>query len=261
MSTLELRLHAWAGAALAALTFVPGMTFAANGWSIDAGIEPSTVDIGTREERWRTTRIQGAWRDQNVGGLSVAVESQKRERETDGLVSIGGFRRLDDWTLSGQISGGVDRDFIYRYSIEPQISRRLFGNFVGQAGYMYRKFDQTRVHLGTIGGTQYYANGEVEVRVSYGRNKPSDRAIKVLSLRGVRDDGSAFSYGGSATVGRNIYDAINVPGVGGNRAWIAGAFVRYRLDANNSFRLDATVGREEPSFRQRGIALSYRRTF
>ncbi len=261
MSTPEFRRVTQTLAAVISLGAFPVVAVAQDGWSIDVGTEPSFVTVNDRSQTWWTNRLQASYRDSSVGGFFVAGESQTRESETDGLISAGGYRRLGDWTIIGQAGGGVDTDFVTQFFVEPQISRRLFGSFVGQAGYIYREFEQSRSHVGSLAGIQYFTKGELEIRTSYGRSLPLERPIRVFSLRGLWDDGSALSYGGTVAYGDNLFDAVNVPGAAGNRGWAINANTRYRFDDRNSVRLDFTVGREDPAYRQRSLGLSYRRSF
>lgn len=261
MSTLEFRRIVRALVAGISLGAFPVITLAQDGWSVDVGTEPSAVKVNDRSQTWWTNRIQATYRESAIGGVFVAAESQTREDVTDGLVSAGGYRRLGDWTIIGQAGGGIDTDFVTRFFVEPQISRRLFGTFVGQAGYIYREFQQSRSHVGSLAGIQYFTKGELEIRTSYGRSLPLERPIRVFSLRGLWDDGSALSYGGTVAYGDNLFDAVNVPGAAGNRGWAINANTRYRFDDRNSVRLDLTTGREDPAFRQHTLGLSYRRSF
>ncbi|MBA2352389.1 MAG: YaiO family outer membrane beta-barrel protein [Burkholderiales bacterium] len=259
MPTLEFRRIA--RALIAILGAFPAIVFAEGIWSIDVGTEPSFVEVNDRDQTWWTNRIQATYRDSAVGGVFVAAESQTRESVTDPLFSAGGYRRLGDWTLIGQTGGSIDPDFVSQFFIEPQISRRLFGTFVGQAGYLYREFPQSHIHVGSLSGIQYFKKGEVELRTAYGKSLPLDRPIRVWTLRGLWDDGSAWAYGGTAAFGDNLFDAVNVPGAAGNRGWAVNINTRYRFDDRNSVRLDLTSGREEPAFRQHTLGLSYRRSF
>jgi YaiO family outer membrane protein len=234
---------------------------AQEGWSVEVGTEPSFVDINGRNQTWWTTRVQGEYRDPAVGGAFVAGEIQRREGVADEVLSAGGYRRLGDWTIAGVVAGGIDADFAPRYSLEPQLSRRLFGTFVGQVSYVYRSFRDTQVELGSVGGIQYFRRGEVEARVAYGNVEPLDRVIRVYTIRGHWDDGSPLSFGGSVNVGQNLYGVINVPGAAGGDGWILNTYARYRFDRHNSARLGLTFGREEPSFRQSAVSVAYRRTF
>lgn len=258
---LEIRRATLVLVALASAGAFPSVANAQDGWSVEVGTEPSAVDIGSRHATWWTNRIRADYREPSVGGLFLAAESQRRESLTDEVLSAGGYRRLDDWTLSGQAAVGVNPDFLPRLFLESQVGRRLFGTFVAQVGYQYRSYAQSRIHIWSLAGIQYFANGEIEARVDYGRNEPLDRPIRVFKVRALWDDGSALSFGGAVAVGQNLYDALNVPGVGENNGWVVNANARYRVDARNSVRLDLTAGREDPSFRQRSLGLSYRRAF
>ncbi|MBC7782971.1 MAG: YaiO family outer membrane beta-barrel protein, partial [Burkholderiales bacterium] len=215
-----------AGTLVAVLAAFPTIVFAEGVWSIDVGTEPSLVEVGDDDQTWWTNRIQASYRDPAIGGFWVGAESQKRESPHDETLIVGGYRRLGDWTLLGQVSGAPDPDFVAEYSIEPTVARRLFGTFVGQAGYIYRSFPDSKIHIGSLSGIQYFPEGEVELRVGYGKNKPLNRPIRILMLRGLWDDGSAFSYGGSATIGDNLFDATNVPGAAGNSGWVINGNVR-----------------------------------
>lgn len=233
---------------------------AAAAWSFDAGTEPSRVRLGARDETWWSNRLQASYRAGPELGWHVAAESQHRRRGDDVTLNAGAFRRVDNWLLSGQVGAGIRPAFAPRFAFEPQLAR-LYGNFALQAGAVYRSFPQSRVKIGSLAAILYRGDGEAEFKLSYGRTDPDRHHIRVASLRAVWDRGAAFSYGAGVSAGRGLYDAINVPGADARRGLIVGANLRYRVDPASSVRLDLTLGREEPSFRQRALGLSYRRAF
>ncbi len=248
---------ALAGGGVAAL--LPARA-AAQAWSLDAGTEPSRVSLGTRDETWWSNRLQASYRAGPDLGWHVGAESQHRKRGDDVTLSAGAYRRIDDWLLSGQVGAGIRPAFAPRYALEPQLAR-LFGNFALQAGAVYRSFPQSRVKIGSLAAILYQGDSEFEIKLSYGSTEPDNHHIRVASLRAVWDRGAAFSYGAGVSAGRGLYDAINVPGADARRGLIVNGSLRRRIDAGSSVRLDLTLGREEPSFRQRALGLSYRRAF
>lgn len=229
-------------------------------WTLDAATEPSRVTLGGREVTWWTNRVQLGARRGPGQGWYVAAETQKREQGTDKALSGGGFGRVGKWIVSGQASVAGSPDFLPRYSLEPQLGRQ-FGNAVLQAGAVYRSFPQSNVRIGSLAWIAYRGDSELEFKAAYGKVNPSDHRIRVATVRGLWNDGGAFSYGFGVSAGLGLYDSSNVPGTGGNHGWIVNASVRYRVDARNSVRLDLTHGREDPGFRQQTLGVSFRSAF
>ncbi|MFM9435805.1 YaiO family outer membrane protein [Janthinobacterium sp. CG_23.3] len=229
-------------------------------WSVDAGTEPSRVSLGARDVTWWSNRLQASYRAGPDRGWYAAAESQHRKQGDDLTLSAGGFRRIDNWLLSGQVGAGVRPEFAPRFALEPQLGR-LFGKVALQAGAVYRSFPQSRVKIGSLAAILYQGGSEFELKLSYGATDPVRHHIRVAAVRATWDGGAAYSYGASVSAGRGLYDAINVPGADARRGLIVNANLRYRIDAGSSVRLDLTLGREEPSFRQRALGLSYRRAF
>lgn len=228
--------------------------------TVDATTEPSRVTLGSREVTWWTNRVQLGNRTGPGQGWYVAAETQKREQGTDKALSGGGFGRIGGWILSGQASVASSPDFLPRYSLEPQLGRQ-FGNAVLQAGAVYKSFAQSHVGIGSLAWIVYRGDSELEFKAAYGKVNPSDHRIRVATVRGLWNDGGAFSYGFGLSAGQGLYDSSNVPGVSGNHGWIVNASVRYRIDARNSVRLDLTHGREDPGFRQQALGVSFRSAF
>ncbi|MDC8758349.1 YaiO family outer membrane beta-barrel protein [Janthinobacterium fluminis] len=229
-------------------------------WSFDAATEPSRVSAGARDMTWWNQHLQASYRAGPGLGWYAAADSEHREQGDDLTLSAGGHRRIQDWLLSGRIGAGVQPAFAPRFSVEPQLAR-LFGNVALQASAVYRAFPQSRVRIGSLAAIVYNGDSEFELKLSYGSTEPAGHRIRVVGVRAAWDRGGAFSYGASVSAGHGLYDAINVPGSEARRGWIVNANVRYRIDAASSVRLDLTLGREELSFRQRALGLSYRREF
>lgn len=239
---------------------VGGPVAAQETWTVDAATEPSRVTLGARDVTWWTNRLQLANRAGPGQGWYVAAETQHREQGNDKALSGGAFGRIGSWIWYGQASVSGSPNFLPRYSLEPQLGRQ-FGNTVLQAGAVYKSFQQSNVRIGTLEWIVYRGDSELEFKGAYGSVNPSGHRVRVATVRGLWNDGGAFSYGFGVSVGLGLYDSSNVPGISGNHGWIVNASARYRIDDRNSVRLDLTQGREHPGFRQETLGLSFRSAF
>ena len=244
------------GLALLVCACVP--TKAQGSLSLDAASEASLITAGARDVTWWTNRIALNTRIAPATGWYLAAENQKRERDTDAALSGGVYGRIGQWLLSGQVSAAANPAFMPRYALEPQLGRQ-FGAFVVQAGAVYKSFADSRVRIGTLSLTGYRGDSELELKVAYGDSQPFDRRIRVATLRGLWDPGGMFTIGAGFSTGQGLYDSINLPGIRGNQGRIVNINLRYRIDAAHSIRLDLSDGREHPSFRERGLGLSFRK--
>jgi YaiO family outer membrane protein len=229
-------------------------------YSIDLGAERSHLVWAGRDVNWWTSRLQLNAREAPGKGWFVAAESQKRERDTDVALGGGLYGRAGPWLWSGQLSAAPGASFLPRYAIEPQVGVQL-GSSVVQAGYIYRSFHTALVRIATFSATHYVGDSEIELKLAHGSTQPFDRHIRVATLRGLYDPGGAWNVGASASVGKGLYDILNLPGTTGNRGWTTSVNVRYRIDTVNSLRLDLGAGHENPGFRERRIGLSFRKSF
>jgi YaiO family outer membrane protein len=228
-------------------------------YSLDISAERARLHWAARDADWWTGRVQLSARRLDAGWYAAA-ESQRRDRDTETALEAGMYGRAGRWNWSGQVTASPGADFLPRFSLQPQVGLR-FGTSVVQAGYIYKSFAESRLHLGTLGLTTYVGDSEFEIRLTSGRSQPLGRRIQVTTVRGAIDRGGPWTFGLSASAGRGLYDILNIPGVDGNRGWSAGANARYRIDATTSVRLDLGVGHEHPDFRERRIGISLRKSF
>jgi YaiO family outer membrane protein len=229
-------------------------------YSVDIGIERSRLTWAARDAQWWTSRIQLSARQAPGSGWFVAAESQQRDHDTDVALGAGAYRHAGPWWLSGQISAAPGAGFVPRYALEPAVGLQL-GSTIVQAGYVYKSFNASLVRIATLGLTHYVGDSEIEFRLAHGNSRPFDRHIRVATLRGTYDSGGPWTAGASASVGKGLYDILNVPGTSGNRGWSTSVNLRYRIDARHSLRLDLGAGHENPGFRERRVGLSFRKSF
>lgn len=227
---------------------------------LDAGIERSRLHWDVRDATWWNGRVQLSARQADGSGWFVAAESQKRGRDTDAGLAAGMYGRAGPWVWSGQVSLAPGGDFMPRYTVEPQLGYQV-GNTVFEGGVLYRSYPESRLRVATAGLVHYIGDSEAAIRLAIGRSQPGSREVRVLSVRGLVDRGGSWTWGASASVGKGLYDILNVPGVPGNRGWSTSIHARYRIDQRHSIRLELGTGRERPSFRETRAGLSFRKTF
>jgi len=229
-------------------------------WTLDLGTEVADTSIGSSRQRWWSGRAQLAYRREGVGAGFLGSETQARDGDTDVTVFASGYRHLGDWTVYGKLSVGPEADFLHRYWVEGEASRRLVGTLVGHLGYRFLEFRAATRHLFMPGATLYLAKGELEARAFLVQDDDLGARGRTLLLRGTWDVHPRVSLGAGVALGTRIFDVSSIAGANAD-AWTAFGNVRVRLTPRDRIELSVSVSHENPSFDQRAIGLAYRRTF
>lgn len=249
-------------AVCAAVVFALGVSTA---WAqarvfVEVSGEYSPVTIGTADLLWHVGRISGGWFDEGRSSWSVGGERHQRGRLVDWAANVNGFRRVGDWTFGVAAATTASPDFLYRYSLEGEIARRVVGTVVLHGSYRHLGFRDFDVGLVQPAVSIYFSRGEIQGRLFVVRNRTLDRDSSAVLLRGSAAVHSQVTIGGGAALGSRIFDVASLsrPEPEG---WVAFGYARFAVSPG--WNIDVGVGRahEDPFFSQRTISLTLRRTF
>lgn len=229
------------------------------GWSGEIRTEPSAVRIEGRDVSWWYNHAEVQYHAENKDIVYLGGETQTRDDVTNGMVILGGYAHRGDWYYFGEARAGIDPTFLYQVSLEAQAGR-LFHHTLVSLDYRFLDFKTTDVHLGTGSVTQSFGWGEVEARVAYGENVALGKPIRMALLRALWFATPQLWIGGGAAVGTRLFDVVAIQ-LAQENGWTAFANASYQWTDRDRVRIDFGYSRENPSFRQVGGALSYRRRF
>jgi len=251
------------GVAVAAglvLLITPRLCCAQAAWTLDLGTERSLVTNGGVDTTWDTARVQVGLTRPAVGGWYAAVERQRRGRLSDFVPSLTGYRRMGDWTIGGGASGTPHASFLYRTSVDAQLSRRIVGTTVASIGYRYLGFRAVSVQQIQPGLTWYHRRGEVAGRV-YLTRKGARGGHSVTGLFSTLFDVTPrVRFAISAAYGDRIFDVAALPTQNATASIVNGR-VRIGVTRHDFVEVGAGVAHENPVFDQRTFSLVYRRAF
>jgi len=237
-----------------------GRARAQDGPFIEAMAELSPVQIGSYQSTWRVGRIGGGVQRDGRFGWNAGVERHQRGGVIDWAGQAGGFQRLGDWTWSGTAGFADAPDFLYRRSLEGQLSRRVVGGLVVGGGYRHLEFPTTTVRIAEPSASWYFAHGEIGAQGFLVRNQGSAHRSSVVLLRSAVDLSRHLSVTGGAAIGARIFD-VDTFGHGSHDAWQAFGSMRVRAGSRLSLELLAGGAHEDPLFTQQTIATRVRWSF
>ena len=248
--------------ALATLVMLAGAgrASAQDGPFVEAMAELSPVQIGGYQSTWRVGHLGGGVQRDGRYGWNAGVERHQRGGLVDWAGQAGAFQRLGDWTWSGSAGYADAPQFLYRRSLEGQLSRRVIGGLVLGGGYRHLEFPTTTVRIVEPSASWYFARGEIGAQGFLVRNEGSARRSSVALLRSAVDLTRHVSVTGGAAVGARIFD-VNTFGRGSHDAWQAFGSMRVRAGARLSLELLAGGAHEDPLFTQQTIATRVRWSF
>ena len=229
-------------------------------WTLDAGRERVEVENSGVVNVWTTDRAQVGWTRPELGGWFGSVERQERGGRVDVAASTRGYRRAGDWTVGFGGAVSPNAEFLYRYSADAELSRRVVGTLVASTGYRYLAFRTVGLHQVQPSLAWYHPRGDVQARLFLTRNGDAGRTSPTILVRTTFDVHPRFRVGGGAAVGDRIFDVTLLPS-GRARSRVAFANVRIGFTAHDAIELGGSAAHEEPGFDFRSLSVGYRRTF
>jgi YaiO family outer membrane protein len=233
---------------------------AQDGPFVEAMAELSPVHIGGYQSTWRVGRIGAGVQRDGRYGWNAGVERHQRGGLIDWAGQAGAFQRLGNWTWSGTAGYADAPGFLYRRSLEGQLSRRVVGGLVLGGGYRHLEFPTTTVRIVEPSASFYFPRGEIGAQGFLVRNDSSARRSSVALLRSAVDLSRHVSVTGGAAIGARIFD-VDTFGRGSHDAWQAFGSMRVRAGARLSMELMAGGAHEDPLFTQQTIATRVRWSF
>jgi YaiO family outer membrane protein len=229
-------------------------------WSLQVGGEYSAVTQGTFETVWSSEIVTVAFLDEAAGGWHASVERQARGDASDMVVSTGGYRRLGDWTIGGNVSASPDASFWYRRAVDGELSRRIVGTVVASAAYRFMDFPAATIHQLQPAVTWYNPHGDLQARLYVTYNATQQRTSYALLVRTITRLNGRATFVGAVAAGDRIFDVASLA-YGPAQSWTARGGLRVDLSRRNQIEFGGGYASERPAFSQRTIALSYRRAF
>jgi hypothetical protein len=218
----------------------------------------SAVEIQQNDQTWWGSRLDVRYRNARKDIFYLAGETETRGSDTNGNVFAGAYLRRGDWFFWGEARGGPGTTFLPEFGAEGQVGR-LFHHTLVSVDYRFIDFPATDVHLGSAAVNQSFAWGEIEARVTLGKNVAEDAPIRVGLMRALWFVAPGWRVGGGAAYGTRLFDVIAVE-TADKQGWTA--FAHASRDVGpGALRVDFAYSREGEGFRQVGGALTYRRTF
>ena len=246
-------------AALVALA-LPWPARGQSGWAFDFGTEQSWTENDGNDSLWTVQRFQVSRVREGEGGLFGGVERQERYDLVDVALFATGYRRLGDWTVAGGLAATPDAEFLYGFSADGEVSRRVVGTLVASAGYRYLDYPTATVNQVLPSLTWYHARGEIAARVYVTRNVTLERTSTTGLVRTLYDVGRRLRLGGGVSYGDRIFDVASLP-TGTARAWVVYGHARVGLTRRDFLDVGLGAAHEAPAFDQTTFALGYRRVF
>ena len=229
-------------------------------WAVDIGRERVEVTNLGVVSLWTTDRVQLGWTRPDLGGWFTSVERQERGGLVDVVVSTRGYRRAGDWTVGFGGAVSPDAEFLYRYSADAELSRRVGGTIVASVGYRHLAFQAFGLNQVQSSLAWYHPKGEVQTRLFLTRNGGADRTSPTVLVHTIFDAHARLRVGGGMAVGDRIYD-MTLLATGRARSRVGFANVRIGFTAHDAIDVGGSVAHEEPNFDFRSLSVGYRRTF
>jgi YaiO family outer membrane protein len=229
-------------------------------WSLELGVERARVALGSRDVTWGEEHLQLDRTAPGRGSVFLGLELQRRDGDTDTVVTGGGYRRLGPWTLAAQAGASPRASFYYRAMGEGELVRILRSGLAASGSYRYLGFRRgNAVHLLSPGLTWSGARGELHGRLILVRDRTFNRKAESFLLRGYRELGRSFRLSAGAAAGGGIFDVTSLER-GAPRGWVFWLSPQWR-GGRSSLGASLSLAREEPSFEKRSLSVYYRRTF
>lgn len=234
--------------------------FGQTGPFVELSGDLSPVQIGGTNVMWQVAHVAGGVQQDGRFGWMATADRHQRGRLVDFSIGASGFRRMGAWTVSGS-AAFVDRPhFLYRTSLEGELSRSIVGTLVAHAGYRHLEFRATSVRILQPGLSLYFARGVLEARGFLVRNVTTRTDSATVRVRGAIDATSRVRLMTGVARGARIFDVSQLPNTKAD-AWVAFGSVRIAMTPRWRVELGLGGAHEDPFFSQRTISLRFRRIF
>lgn len=238
------------------------MSFAQSPLGVDIGRERASIVNDGVDATWTTDRLQVSRVEPEKGGWFAGAERHERGGRVDLTGFARAYKRAGVWTVLVGIAGTPNADFLYRVSVEGELSRRLIGTFVASAGYRYMSFPAVDVQQVQPALTWYHPRGEVQGRIFLTRRDTDDRTSRAVLVQTLYDFNRRVRLRAGGSHGDRIFDVALLAGRDSPAsASVAFANVRIGMTAHDSIEVGGSFAHEEPAFDYRSISVGYRRVF
>jgi YaiO family outer membrane protein len=248
--------------ALFLMTWIAGVTplFAQTGAFVEGAGELSPVSIGKANMTWQVAHAAAGVQQDGQFGWNASVDRQQRARLVDWSFGAGGFRRVGAWTLRGAGAFANQPDFLFRRSVEGELSRSVVGSLVLSGAYRHLEFRTASVHIAQPAVSWYFPRGDMELRSFIVRNTTSGAHATTMLLRGGVDTSPRIRLAGGVAIGSRIFDVAAIPNAEED-AWVAFGSARFTMSPQWAVELGIGGAREDPLFSQRTASVRVRRMF
>jgi len=230
---------------------------AQDGPFVEATAELSPVRIGEYASTWRAGRLAAGVQNDGRFGWNASAERYQRGDLVDWTFQTAGFQRAGAWTWGGSVGYANAPHFLYHRSFEAELSRRVVGGFVAQAGYRYLEFPSTTVRIVEPGASWYFSRGEIGAQGFLVRNQLLPQESSAVLVRSAVSVSPRVTLSGGAAVGARIFD-VDTFGHGSHDAWQAFGSMKVRASSHWTLELVAGGAHEDPLFAQQSVATRVR---
>lgn len=246
------------GAALVSACATP--VFAQTGPFVELSGDFSPVQIGAANVTWQVAHLAAGVQKDGQFGWMVTADRHQRGSRFDVSFGASSFRRLGAWTIAGAGAFVDSPHFLYRQSLEAELSRRLVGTFVAHAGYRHLEFPGSTVRVIQPGLSWYYPRGMLETRGFLVRNMTTRTDNVSVLVRGTVAASSRIRLMTGFARGARIFDVSTLARTNAD-AWVAFGSVRFEMSPQWNIELGVGGAHEDPFFSQRAVSLRIRRLF
>ena len=234
--------------------------FGQTGRFVEVSGDFSPVQIGAANITWQVAHLAAGVQQDGQFGWMATADRHQRGSLADVSFGASGFRRMGAWTIFGSGAFVDSPHFLYRRSLEGEVSRILLGTLVGHAGYRHLEFSGSTVRVLQPGLSYYFARGSLETRGFFVRNMTARTDNVSVLVRGTVAATSRISLMTGFARGARIFDVSTLPLTTAD-AWVAFGSVRFAMTPQWNIELGAGGAHEDPFFSQRTLSLRVRRIF
>ena len=243
------------------LTCVGGTpVFGQTGPFVEVSGDLSPVQIGGANVTWQVAHLAAGVQQDGQFGWMATADRHQRGSLFDLSVGASGFRRMGAWTMFGSGAFVDSPHFLYRRSLEGELSRSLIGTLVAHAGYRHLEFPDSTVRILQPGLSWYFARGVLETRGFFVRNMTTRTDNASVLVRGTVDATSRVRVMTGFARGARIFDVSTLTNTDAD-AWVAFGSVRFDVAPQWGVELGIGGAHEDPFFSQRTMSIRLRRTF